>query len=144
MDQTTDATLRMTAVSRSHSQVMSYCVTVFCFLTIRASGSGITIFNDVTGPLNLSFAIDESIPTSLVYNKAICSSPPYCHNIAIYDKQTLTNDNHILDIMIFPYENVPSHFAFNGAIVRTATAAVAPRAILSYSPTAVPPSQRSQ
>jgi hypothetical protein len=115
----------------------------FCVLTTCTTGSGITVYNDVTGPLNLSFAIDGSTPKPFTYNKATCNYPPYCHNIAIYDIQSLTNGNHILDIFIFPYKSAPSYFAFNGAIVRAATATTTMPVLVSYSPTEVPPSQRS-
>ena len=114
-----------------------------CVLTTCTTGSGITVYNDVFGPLNLSFAIDGSTPKPFTYNKATCNYPPHCHNTAIYDIQSLTNGNHVLDIFIFSYKSAPSHFAFNSAIVRAATATTTMSTLVSYSPTDVPPSQRS-
>jgi len=88
-------------------------------------GSGITIYNRLYDAVNASFAIDGSSPQSYV-DDVSCNqrSPPGCYNISVYNAQSLTFDNHILNITLFNYNDAASEFAFDYAIVNDTNPAV--------------------
>ena len=118
----------MNAISRSLSLVSIVISDSSCSgcLNNNILGSGITVYNLIWDIVNASFAIDGSSPQSYVHDRSCLElSPPGCYNTSVYDVQSLTFDNHILNITLFSYNDIIGcDFVFDYAIVNDTHPAV--------------------
>ena len=111
----------MNAISNSHLLVSIIISDLFgdgYLKNMSVLGSGITVYNLIWGTVNASFAIDGGSSQSYVHDRSCYDmSPPGCYNISVYNAQSLTFDNHILNIALFSYNDAVSDFIFDYAIV---------------------------
>lgn len=98
-------------------------------------GSGITIFNMIFDHVNASFAVDGGSSQSFLHDDSCMRH--FCYNVSVYDIQSLTFANHLLDIATFSYDNDYSFFLFDYAVVKDETSQASGAATVASSSAAV-------